>query len=62
MDMRYNLVSEFEINGKNMVTVMIDENAHVMDKKDLQRMYGCWHPEYWERWNRKRNKKCKKSA
>ena len=52
MDMRYELVSEFETNGKHMVTVMIDGNAHVMEKKDLQRMYACWHPKYWKKWNK----------
>ena len=59
MDMRYNLVSEFDTNGKHMVTVMIDGNAHIMEDKDLRWVFGQSHP---ERWNRKRKNGWKKGA
>ena len=59
MDMSYNLVSEFDTNGKHMVTVMIDGNAHVMEYKELRWVFGQSHL---ERWNRKKKNRWKKGA
>lgn len=59
MDTRYDIVSEFDINGKHMATIMIDGNAHVMEDKDLRWIFGQSHL---ERWNRGQNRKYKKGA
>ena len=59
MDMEYKIVREFDTNGKHMVTVIIDGNAHVMEDKDFRWVFGQSHP---ERWNKRQNKKYKKGA
>lgn len=47
MDMRYELVSEFETNGKHMVTVMIDGNAHVVEMDEWRVIWGRSHMDKW---------------
>lgn len=36
MNMEYEIVREFDTNGKHMVIVKIGENAHVMDESELR--------------------------
>ena len=52
MTKEYKILSEFNVKGKDMLVVRIRNNAHVMEQKDLQRAFGCWHPEYWKGWNK----------
>ena len=49
MDMEYEIVREFDTNGKHMVVVKIGENAHVMDESELKWVYGQLHPERWKK-------------
>lgn len=49
MDMEYEIVREFDTNGKHMVVVVIGGNAHVMDEGELRWVYGCLHPEKWNK-------------
>lgn len=49
MDIEYEIVKEFDTNGKHMVVVKISGNAHVMDESELRWVYGCLHPEKWNK-------------
>lgn len=49
MDMRYEIVGEFDTKGKHMVTVIIDGNAHVMEESELKWVFGQLHPERWKK-------------
>ena len=46
MTKEYKILKVFNIKGKDMLVVRIGKNAHGMERKDLQRAFGCWHPEY----------------
>lgn len=49
MDMEYEIIREFDINGKHMIVVKIGDNVHVMDEIELRWVFGCWHPERWKK-------------
>lgn len=49
MDMEYEIIREFDTNGKNMVVVRMDGNAHVVEESELKWIYGCLHPERWKK-------------
>ncbi len=60
--MYYELIKEFECNGKEMVIVKTSGAAHVMDKEEWKKVFGQWYPERWKngkrvRLNRKKSKK-----
>ena len=47
MDMEYEIIREFDTNGKHMVVVKIGENAHVMDESEIRRFfYGDFQRNY----------------
>lgn len=46
--MYYELIKEFECNGKEMIIVKTKGATHVMDKEEWKRVFGKWHPERWE--------------
>lgn len=54
--MNYELVKEFECNGKEMVIVKISGAAHVMDKEEWKKVFGKWYPERWK------NRECVKES
>ena len=43
--MRYKIIKEFEVCGKQLYVVRVGNNVHIMDMKEIMRMYGSWHPE-----------------
>lgn len=51
----YRVISEFYCYGKQMVTVIIRESAHVMTKEEWRLVYGRNHQNRWGvdvDWNR----------
>lgn len=54
----HNVVEEFWCCGKQMVTVRIENAAHVMRQDEWHKIYGRNHPERWENGNKvKRDRK-----
>lgn len=53
------IIGEFITNGKYMVVVMFNGNAHVMEMDEWKVIWGRNHP---ERWNRRKNRNYKKGA
>ena len=49
MDMEYEIVREFDTNGKHMYVILVAGNAHVVDEHELKWIFGCWHPERWKK-------------
>lgn len=49
MDMEYEIIREFDSNGKHMVVVKIGGNVHAIDESELRWIFGCWHPERWKK-------------
>lgn len=49
MDLKYEVINEFYSYGKHLYVVMVNGAAHVMDEKDIKKMYGSWHPERWKK-------------
>ena len=47
------IIGDFITNGKYMVVVMLNGNAHVMEKEEWMSIWGRNHP---EKWNKRRNK------
>lgn len=45
---RYKIIEKFECCGKDMVTVMIGNNAHVMEYDDWRKIYGRNHQSRWK--------------
>lgn len=45
----YNIVGKFDSNGKRLYVVRVNGNAHVMEEKEIKKMYGSWHPERWKK-------------
>lgn len=46
-DKYYEIVEEFNCNGKHMITVKIGRNVHVMDYVEWRKIYGRNHQEKW---------------
>lgn len=44
----YEVISEFECCGKQMVTVKLNNGTHVMTLDEWKRVYGTLHPERWK--------------
>lgn len=47
MNDEYEVIKEFECHGKQMVTVMIKNNAHVMSLEEWHKIYGRNHQNKW---------------
>lgn len=55
MNDEYEVIKEFECHGKQMVTVRIENNAHVMSLEEWRKVYGRSHQDKWKTkvdWNR----------
>ena len=55
MSDKYEVIKEFECHGKQMVTVRIENNAHVMSLEEWRKVYGRSHQDKWKTkvdWNR----------
>lgn len=45
---RYKIIEEFDCGAKHMVTVMLGNNAHVMEYDEWRKIYGCNHQNKWK--------------
>ena len=55
MNDKYEVIKEFECYGEQMVTVRIENNAHVMSLEEWHKIYGRNHQDKWKTridWNR----------
>lgn len=55
MNDEYEVIKEFECHGKQMVTVRIGSNVHVMSIEEWHKVYGRNHQDKWKTkvdWNR----------
>lgn len=55
MNDEYEVVKEFDCHSKQMVTVRIGNNAHVMSQEEWHKIYGRNHQNKWTTkvdWNR----------
>lgn len=48
MDNKYKVIEEFDCHGKRMVTVRLQNAAHVMTLEDWHKIYGRNHQDKWK--------------